>query len=66
MDADILGATMRYFRSFLALAVFSITPALAQLAPPNEAGVTLGHFHLIVKDVDAQKHFWVSILGGKI
>jgi catechol 2,3-dioxygenase-like lactoylglutathione lyase family enzyme len=57
---------MRYFRSFLALAVLSITPAVAQLAPPNEAGVTLGHFHLIVKDVDAQKHFWVSILGGKV
>ena len=57
---------MRYFPSFLALAVLSISPALAQLAPLNEAGVTLGHFHLIVKDVDAQKHFWVSILGGKV
>src|SRR5579872_4996857 len=55
-NADILGATMRYFRSFVALAILSITPSLAQLAPPNEAGVTLGHFHLIVTDVEAQKH----------
>jgi catechol 2,3-dioxygenase-like lactoylglutathione lyase family enzyme len=57
---------MRYFHSFLAIIAVSITPAFAQLAPPNEAGVTLGHFHLIVKDVDAQKDFWVSILGGKV
>jgi hypothetical protein len=30
----------------------------AQLAPPNEQGVTMGHWHAIVRDVDAAKKFW--------
>jgi catechol 2,3-dioxygenase-like lactoylglutathione lyase family enzyme len=32
--------------------------------PPNEAGVTLGHIHLVVKDVDTQKRFWTVMMGG--
>jgi catechol 2,3-dioxygenase-like lactoylglutathione lyase family enzyme len=36
----------------------------AQLQPANEAGVTLGHFHTIVRDVDASEKFWTT-LGGK-
>ena len=40
-------------------------PAFAQLAPPNAEGVTMGHIHLHVKDVAAQQHFWVDIMGGK-
>ena len=28
-------------------------PAYAQLAPPNAAGITFGHVHLNVKDIDA-------------
>ena len=35
----------------------------AQLAPPNEAGVTMGHVHLNVRDVAASKSFWLA-LGG--
>jgi len=35
----------------------------AQLAPPNEAGVSMGHVHLFVKDVEAQRRF-LSLLGG--
>jgi catechol 2,3-dioxygenase-like lactoylglutathione lyase family enzyme len=35
-------------------------PATAQLAPPNEAGVTMGHLHLNVRDVEARKKFWVE------
>ena len=35
----------------------------AQLYPPNEMGVTMGHVHLVVRDVEANKKFW-SILGG--
>jgi len=38
--------------------------ALAQLAPPNSAGVTLGHIHLAVRDVVAQQHFWIDMMGG--
>lgn len=39
-------------------------PALAQLAPPNAAGVTLGQIHLIVKDVDAERRFFIDMLDG--
>ena len=49
----------------LASAFIFLMPAWAQLAPPNEAGVTLGQIHLIAKDVEAQKHFWISMIGGK-
>jgi len=52
------------FRSAFVLAVSAFTPAFAQLAPPNDAGVTLGHIHLVVKDVDAQKRFWTAMMGG--
>ena len=38
----------------------------AQLAPPNPQGVTLGHIHLAVRDVNAQKTFWTGIMGGKL
>ena len=39
------------------LALVTSTPAFAQLAPPNDLGVALGHIHLVVKNVDAQKEF---------
>jgi catechol 2,3-dioxygenase-like lactoylglutathione lyase family enzyme len=44
----------------------SSTPALAQLAPPNDIGVALGHIHLVVKNVEAQKEFWTTMLGGTL
>jgi catechol 2,3-dioxygenase-like lactoylglutathione lyase family enzyme len=57
------------------LTIFAITmlsvaltgvPAAAQLVEPNQIGVTMGHIHLVVKDVDAQKHFWIDEIGGKL
>ena len=65
MNADILGPTMRLL-STLGLAILFVAPVLAQLAPPNAAGVSMGHMHLAVKDVDAQKEFWVSAMGGTV
>ena len=38
----------------------------AQLTAPNASGVTLGHIHLIVKDVEAQTRFLVDMLGGTV
>ena len=38
----------------------------AQLAPPNAAGVSIGHVHLIVNDPEAQKKIWVSMFGGEV
>jgi catechol 2,3-dioxygenase-like lactoylglutathione lyase family enzyme len=37
--------------------------ALAQLASPNKAGVSMGHLHYHVRDVEANKRFWIA-LGG--
>ncbi|MEE2793092.1 MAG: VOC family protein [Acidobacteriota bacterium] len=37
--------------------------ALGQLAPPNQAGVAMGHLHYHVSDVEANTRFWVA-LGG--
>ncbi len=56
---------MRYF-SAVVLTIYGAAPMLAQLAPPNAAGVTMGHMHLAVKDVDAQKEFWISEMGGTL
>jgi catechol 2,3-dioxygenase-like lactoylglutathione lyase family enzyme len=36
-------------------------PARAQLSPPNEVGVTMGHVHLVVQDLDAGKKFWMAM-----
>jgi catechol 2,3-dioxygenase-like lactoylglutathione lyase family enzyme len=39
-------------------------PALAQTAPPNETGVTMGHLHLNSRDVEANKKIFVG-MGGE-
>jgi catechol 2,3-dioxygenase-like lactoylglutathione lyase family enzyme len=56
-----LGESLRPFLPLLTLAISY--PAWAQIAAPNEAGVAFGHFHTIVRDVDATKKFWIT-LGG--
>ncbi len=33
----------------------------AQLQPPNEAGITMGHVHLNVSDVEAHRKFWTEM-----
>jgi hypothetical protein len=39
------------------LVLWSPTSSWAQLLPPNGAGVTMGHVHLNVRDVEANKKF---------
>jgi catechol 2,3-dioxygenase-like lactoylglutathione lyase family enzyme len=61
------NASRKFRFELLAIAaVFAALPAWAQLAPPNAAGVTMGHIHLFVKDVDAQKKFWTTTMGGTV
>jgi catechol 2,3-dioxygenase-like lactoylglutathione lyase family enzyme len=57
---------MKRYQVLLTFAVLFAAPVLAQLAPPNAAGVTMGHVHLAVTDVDAQKQFWISVMGGTL
>ena len=40
-----------------------MTSASAQAFPPNDAGVTMGHWHLNTRDVDANKKIFVA-MGG--
>ena len=48
------------------LAFVGAWTAEAQVLPFNESGVTMGHHHLLVPDVDAQKKIWVDALGGQL
>jgi catechol 2,3-dioxygenase-like lactoylglutathione lyase family enzyme len=48
----------------LVLALSLPAPAGAQLASPNKAGVSMGHLFYVVRDVEANKRFWMA-LGGK-
>ena len=41
-------------------------PAEAQLATPNANGITYGHVHLNVSDVEAHKKLWVDFFGGEV
>ena len=38
----------------------------AQLASPNKAGVSMGHLHYVVKDIEANKRFWIALGGTPI
>jgi catechol 2,3-dioxygenase-like lactoylglutathione lyase family enzyme len=46
------------------LAILGATSAIGQFAPPNDAGVSLGHIHLFVKDIEVQKRFFAEMMGG--
>ena len=54
-------------RPLLALAaLLLVSPVEAQLAPPNEAGLTFSHIHLSVADVDLHKQLWSELLNGEV
>ncbi len=55
---------MKYFLA-CTLAFALLSPLSAQLLPLNDAGITFGHVHLNVKDVDVQKKFWTEQFGAK-
>src|SRR5262245_16152767 len=40
--------------------------AQAQLGERNQLGLRMGHVHLLVRDLDAERHFWTSVMGGKL
>ena len=42
------------------------TSLFAQLAAPNESGVSIAQAHLMVKDPAQQKKLWVEIMGAKV
>jgi catechol 2,3-dioxygenase-like lactoylglutathione lyase family enzyme len=40
-------------------------PLVGQIAPPNGAGVSMGHLHLTSPDPEADMKLWIDVLGGK-
>ncbi len=56
---------MRLLLTAVALGLL-VLPAYAQLAVPNEAGLTYGHVHLNVTDMDLHKQLWVEHFGGVV
>jgi catechol 2,3-dioxygenase-like lactoylglutathione lyase family enzyme len=53
------------FAALLFASALTAGGAAAQTAPFNEIGVTMGHWHLISKDVDANKKLFLG-MGGKL
>src|SRR5687768_7008812 len=52
--------------SLAAFALLAAVPASAQLAPPNAAGVTYGHVHLSVAEMDVHTALWQEHFGAEI
>src|SRR6202158_3970324 len=53
------------FAALLFASTLAAGTAAAQPAPFNEAGVTMGHWHIISKDVEANKKLFLAI-GAKM
>ena len=49
------------FAALLLASTFAAGSAVAQPAPFNATGVTMGHWHLISKDVDANKNVFLGM-----
>jgi catechol 2,3-dioxygenase-like lactoylglutathione lyase family enzyme len=49
-----------------AIAILACGTAWAQAFPPNETGVTMGHWHLNTRDVEANKKIFVALGGTAI
>jgi len=62
-----LEASLAYdFMTKLLVLSLLLTPSvLAQLPPGNEKGVSMGHLHLRVSDLDVHKKLWIDALGAK-
>src|SRR5256885_11711721 len=64
-DNPIGGNPLKEFMATCGVIVLcSVATCSAQIAPPNEAGVSMGHLHLIVRNVDAEEKVWM-LAGGK-
>ena len=53
------------FVALLFASVLTLGTAAAQPAPFNETGVTMGHWHIVSKDLEANKKLFLA-MGGKL
>lgn len=56
---------MKVFYTALIAGLLAI-PAQAQLAPPDASGLTYGHVHMNVRDIEAHKKLYVEQFGGVV
>jgi len=57
--------TRRTIVAFLGTWALTAASAVAQPAPFNDIGVTMGHWHIVSKDVEANKKLFLA-MGGKL
>ena len=57
--------TIRLVVAFLGTWALTAASAVAQPAPFNDIGVTMGHWHIVSKDVEANKKLFLA-MGGKL
>ena len=60
-----MDSTRRTLVSLLCASALTAGTAAAQPAPFNEIGVTMGHWHIVSKDVEANKKLFLA-MGGKL
>jgi catechol 2,3-dioxygenase-like lactoylglutathione lyase family enzyme len=58
---------MRYLGTTLTIlgVTAAVAALVAQTAPPNATGISMGHIHLVVQDPAAMQKVWVDVMGGK-
>jgi predicted enzyme related to lactoylglutathione lyase len=61
-----LKPAIRFLSVTMFLVLLFTSASFAQLAPMNENGVTMGHVHLLVPDVEAHKKLWVDLFGAQV
>ena len=54
----------KVFAALLLASTLTAANAAAQLAPVNQAGVTMGHWHIASKDVEANKKLFVAMAAS--
>ena len=66
LDARVRVTRITPIAAFLSL--FAVPPGsvTAQLAHANAAGVTWGHIHMNVTDVEVHERLWVEHFGGRV
>ncbi len=47
-------------------AMLSAQSVFAQLAPLNDKGITNGHMHFLVRDLELHKKLWIDVFGAEV
>jgi catechol 2,3-dioxygenase-like lactoylglutathione lyase family enzyme len=48
------------------LAICAVAAAAAQVVPPNELGISMGHIHIVTPNPEAHRKLWRDVLGGQL